>query len=152
MSTKPAWVSRSPVQRCIGGGTLLLTLFVLGCGNPRGTVPVSGTVTLNGEQPPGAGTVTFTVIEPAEGFTNRPAMAKFDSTGRYEATSFEPGDGLLPGKYAIAVECYETPPNMEGKPVKSHIARKYLDPSTSGFELEIAPQSRRVTYDLKLED
>ena len=38
--------------------------------------------------------------------------------GVYAATTYEPADGLLPGKYKVAIECYETPPNMEGKQVR----------------------------------
>ena len=82
----------------------LALLGITGCGNPNGTVKVSGKVTVDGQTPPGAGTVTFTVVEPADGFPNRPAMAKFDVDGEYTATSFEPGDGLVPGSYKIAVE------------------------------------------------
>ena len=134
---------------CFLMAALMCTL--VGCGNPHGTVKVSGKVTVKGQAPPGPGTITFTVVEPASGFPNHPAMAKFGEDGRYTVTSYEPGDGLLPGKYKAAVECYETPPNMEGKPVKSHIAKKYMNGETSGFELNIEPKSKPVEFNLDLE-
>lgn len=125
---------------------------ILGCGgNPHGTVKVSGKVTVNGETPPGPGTISFTVATPASGFPSRPAMAKFDTSGEYTVTSFDPGDGLVPGHYKVAVECYETPPNMEGKPVKSYIPKKYMNGETSGFELEIEPGSKPVQFPIAIE-
>ena len=128
----------------------LALLGITGCGNPNGTVKVSGKVTVDGQTPPGAGTITFTVVEPADGFPNRPAMAKFDVDGEYTATSFEPGDGLVPGSYKIAVECYETPPNMDGKPVKSYIDDRYINGETSELELTVEPGAKAIDFDIKL--
>jgi hypothetical protein len=79
-------------------------------------------------------------------------MAKFKADGAYVVTTYDPGDGLLPGTYSVAIECYETPPNMEGKPVKSFIDKKYMSPDTSGFELSVDPKSRPVVYDILLVD
>ena len=131
---------------------LVVSCTLMGCGNPNGTVKVAGKVTVGGGPPPGPGTITFTVVEPASGFPNRPAMAKFSEDGVYAATTYEPDDGLLPGKYKIAVECYETPPNMEGKPVKSHIAEKYINGETSGLDINVEPKSKRIDFDIELEE
>lgn len=133
-------------------GALLFCMAATGCGNPHGTVKVSGTVTVNGQPPPGPGTVTFTTVTAADGFPTRPAMAKFGSDGQYVTTSYEPGDGLIPGTYKVAVECYETPPNMEGKRVKSYIDAKYMNGETSGFELTVEPKDRPIRFDIELED
>ena len=122
-----------------------------GCGNPHGTVKVSGAVTVKGANPPGPGTLSFTTAEAAPGFPQRPAMAKFGTDGKYEVTSFDPGDGLVPGKYKLAIECYETPPNMQGKPVKSYIDAKYMNGETSGFELDVQPKARPITFNVDLE-
>lgn len=130
----------------------MLFVAVMGCGNPNGTVKVSGNVTVDGQAPPGPGVITFSVVEAAEGFPNRPTMAKFKSDGVYEATTFDPGDGLLPGTYTVAIECYETPHNMEGKPVRSYIPKKYMSPETSGFKLTVEPKSKPVVYNLELSD
>lgn len=122
-----------------------------GCGgNPHGTVKVSGQVTIDGAPPPGPGTLSFTVVTPADGFPSRPAMAKFGVDGIYQVTSFQPGDGLVPGSYTVGVECYETPPNMEGKRVKSHIDNKYMNGETSGLELLVEPKSRALEFNIEL--
>lgn len=134
-------------------GCLVLGVFVfaIGCGNPNGTVKVAGAVSVGGEQPPGEGTITFTPVEPASGFPKRPAMAKFGTDGQYVTTSYEPGDGLVPGSYKVAVECYETPPNMEGKPVKSFIDKKYMNGETSGFDLVVEPGGKPIQFDIALD-
>ena len=38
------------------------------------------------------------------------------------------------------VECYQTPPNMEGKPVKRYVPQKYQSSLASGFQLDITPK------------
>ena len=116
----------------------LLLPIAIGCGSglPQ-TVRVSGRVTFDGQSPPGPGTIYFLPQEAGPGFPSRPATGDFDKEGRFQAKTFEPGDGLMPGKYTMHVECYQTPPNMEGKPVKSHVPQKYQSAETSGFQLEI---------------
>jgi len=135
---------------CLGALYLLVLVVTCGCGNPHGTVKVSGKVTVNGQDPPGPGVVTFSVVKPADGFPNRPTMAKFGVNGAYSATTYEVGDGLIPGSYTVAIECYETPPNMDGKPVKSYIDEKYSNPATSGLELTVEPGSKPVSFNIDL--
>lgn len=139
----------STIERALFLGILL---FAMGCGNPNGTVRVAGSVSVGGQQPPGEGTITFTPVEPAAGFPKRPAMAKFGTDGEYVTTSYEPGDGLVPGSYKVAVECYETPPNMEGKPVKSFIDKKYMNGETSGFDLVVEPGAKPIEFDIALDE
>jgi hypothetical protein len=132
----------------LGIVTSQFALILLGCGTEHGTIPVSGFVRVKGAPPPGEGKVIFTPVEAAGGFTQRAGFARFGSDGRYAAQSFKPGDGLFPGRYLVAVECWETPPNMEGKPVKSHIDPKYTDPHKSGLELVVEPDAGSVDFDI----
>jgi len=92
----------------------------------------------------------FLPQEASQGFPSRPATGDFDSEGYFKAKTFDPGDGLMPGKYTMHVECYQTPPNMEGKPVKSYVPQKYQSAATSGLELEITPRMgpQTVNFDL----
>jgi hypothetical protein len=134
------WRKRSRV------GTIHLLLILpsvvllASCGsNLPETVRVSGQVTFNGQPPPAAGSVLFLPIEAAEGFPSRPASGAFGVDGRFTARTFEPGDGLMPGKYLISVESFDFPPNMQGNPGKSHVPKKYQSPQTSGFKLDVTP-------------
>jgi hypothetical protein len=130
---------------------LFLLTAAIGCGSglPQ-TVRVTGRVTFDGQPPPGAGTVYFLPQTAAEGFPSRPATGDFDARGDFQAKTFEPGDGLMPGKYTMHVECWQTPPNMEGKPVKSYVPKKYQSAESSGFALEITPDMRaqEITLDV----
>lgn len=129
----------------------VVCVAALGCGNgmPR-TVPVSGRVTFDGGPPPGPGTVYFLPQEAADGFPSRPATGDFDAQGQYLAKTFDPGDGLMPGKYTMHIECWQTPPNMEGKPVKSFVPSKYQSAATSGFAVEITAElpSKQVDFNV----
>ena len=56
----------------------------------------------------------------------------------------KPGDGVVPGKYAVTIQAYSKyPPD----PKSATIPAKYLDPKTSGFEADI----QKATNDLKFE-
>lgn len=117
-----------------------------GCdsGNPE-TIPVVGQVTLNGGRMPAKGTVHF-LPEPAAGTAdgrNRPALAHFDQSGQFSATTWERGDGLRPGKYRVTVECWKESPSMSSQGV-SYVDPKYLNPAQSGLSLEVAPDEGKM--------
>jgi len=139
----------SPVLR----GFIVANLALcLGCGSsgPR-CVSVSGTVTLDGGKVPGPGFIYFTMTESGEAGIVRPGTTEFDANGYYSnVTTFKSGDGLMPGKYQLRVDCYKTPPNMEGKPVVSFIPQKYQDASKSGLNLTVPGDVSRLTYDVAL--
>jgi len=128
--------------------TLMLAMTT-GCGSdmPK-TVKVSGKVTFDGKAPPGPGVVYFLPKEAAKDFPLRPATGDFAANGEYKATTFEPNDGLMPGNYRAYIECWETAPNMDGKPVKSFVPKKFQSADSSGFELEVTvkDQSRQQDF------
>ena len=129
-------------------GAILVTC---GCGSdvPQ-TVKVSGKVTFDGGRPLGPGVVYFLPLEAAKDFPTRPGNADFGADGSFTAYTFDPGDGLMPGKYGVYVECWETAPNMDGKPVKSFLPAKYQSAETSGLELEITADMRSKAYDINV--
>ena len=129
-------------------------LFILasGCGPSRPEmVPVSGTVTIDGNVPQGPGSIYFHPVETAPGLPARPATAAFDNSGRWTVKTFEEGDGLIPGRYKVSVECWEVPPNMNGRPVKSRIAARYQSATSSGLEeiiIESGSSARKIDFEL----
>ena len=127
---------------------LLMLLVAAGCGSglPQ-TVKVSGRVTFDGQPPPAAGSILFLPVEPAEGFPLRPGSGAFGTDGKYAAQTFEPGDGLMPGKYLISIECWDFPPEMQGNPGKSYVPRKYQSPQQSGLSIDITPKMRSQQAD-----
>jgi hypothetical protein len=139
--------------RCI-----LVAIFLLatGCGD-KGvkTIPVKGKITRDGGGWGRPGLIYFTAAEPAEGFPRRPGMADFDTDGNFVAETFNPGDGLIPGRYVVNLECWEVPPTMGGPPAKSYIPEKFKHGSTSGFEVIVEADQRGpvvVNFDVKTID
>lgn len=124
--------------------------LLAGCG-PSGpkTIPVSGKVTFDGGKVPGPGFIYFTTSGGGES-VSRPGTAEFGADGSYRAKTFVDGDGLLPGKYALRVDCWKQAPNMEGKPTASFIPAKYQDASKSNLELTVGADERSVTFDFDL--
>jgi hypothetical protein len=130
---------------------VIAAALLAGCGsNLPKTIRVSGRVTFDGQSPPAAGKVYFLPIEPAEGFPSRPAKGDYDQAGYFKATTFEPGDGLMPAKYLISIESWDAPPNMSGNPGKSFVPKKYQSPQGSGFKIDITPKMgpQEITLDV----
>lgn len=121
-----------------------------GCG-PSGPkmVPVSGKVTLDGGKVPGPGFIYFTT-DGEPGSLARPGTAEFDAEGNYRAKTFTDGDGLLPGKYRLRVDCWKSPPNMAGQPVISFLPNRYQNAAESKLELVVKPDDRSLTFDFDL--
>lgn len=102
----------------VGQLSIALAVVVLtGCGSGSGlpTVPVSGTVTFDGGPCPTEGSVTFMPIEVAAGMPRRPGIGKFKADGKFVVTSFQEGDGLVPGRYGVGITCYEGLPDPKSK-------------------------------------
>jgi hypothetical protein len=126
---------------------LLAVCTLVGCGPTRpATVKVSGTVTLDGEAVEGA-TVAF--YPTGEGL---PARGVTDAAGNFSLTTYEAGDGALPGEHRVAVsktkapeettvegegETIETPTGDEGENVEHLLPPQYASPTTSQLTEEV---------------
>lgn len=128
----------------------LFLLFLIGCGRsgPE-VVPVDGTITFGGGPWPKPGSLIFAAESPAPGMPNRPAMGLFDTDGRLTVTTYTRGDGLIPGKYKMAVECWEVRPEMMSPTSpKSYVPKRYASPQTSGLAVVVEPGQKVVTLNL----
>jgi hypothetical protein len=77
----------------------ILAIAFSGCGKAR-PVKVAGTITLDGRPLSGA-TIVFSPEQEAGG---RQASALSDSEGTFELTTYNMGDGALPGTYKVLVK------------------------------------------------
>jgi len=131
---------------------LLCLLLAAGCGKSGPElVTVRGTVTYGGGEWPTEGMLYFTPDRPAAGMPTRPGRAKFGPDGSFSATSFEEGDGLVPGHYMVSVECWKVPPEMGStRPPVSYVPDKYQGGQTSGVDLTIEPgaSSAKLDFDV----
>jgi hypothetical protein len=120
---------------------ILLTLVASGCsGGRRGVelVRVSGRLTCDGGPTPAAGQVLFVPRHAAApGRPLRPGSATFAADGVFHVTSWTPGDGLVPGTYAVVIDCWQVPPTMDGPAAKSFFAPAYGSAKTTPLELVV---------------
>jgi hypothetical protein len=126
----------------------LVLVMISGCGGGRDpdeppTVRVSGTLTVDGK-PVSQGAVYF---HPAKG---RPATG-IVKNGKFTLTTYDEGDGAIPGKNRVSVNVVEEVPTRGGDTKsKSLIPLKFTNPDLSGLQLEI-PESgyKNLEIDLK---
>lgn len=112
-------------------------------------VPVRGMITFGGGSWPKPGILYFTAESSAPGLPKRPALGGFDTEGKLTVSTAEKGDGLVPGKYRIAVECWEVPPQMGTSPSpKSYVPMRYTSAATSGLTVTVEPGQKVVTLNL----
>lgn len=131
----------------------ILSFLLVGCGGEEKpqTVLVSGLVTLDGKPLP-KGTVTFQSKSKGDGSLKRPAIGQIDSSGRVQLSTFEAGDGVIPGSYTVVITAFENDPSAEeyaaGAKRKSLIPEKYSNPITSGLEAIVSEGENEFTFDL----
>ncbi|WZO98299.1 hypothetical protein EP7_005359 [Isosphaeraceae bacterium EP7] len=136
----------------------LALLGTVGCGSNHGCVPVGGTVTYKGK-PVAEGEVSFVPVE-GDGRTGR---GEISSAGVYQLTSFDPGDGVVPGKYKVSVVSRgpdkPIPAKKKGRMMEEDmqgsgdplIPAKYFMPETSGLEREVEA-AKTNTFNFELTD
>lgn len=105
----------------------LLLAAALGCGESHGLVPVSGTVTIDG-QPLTTGQVM--VSPPGQ----RQSIGPLDGQGRFELTCYKKGDGAPVGTFPVAVMAVE---QVGERQLRWHAPRKYSNEQQSGLEVTI---------------
>lgn len=104
--------------------------------------PAKGTVTFQGKPAAGAVLTFHRVGDPAK---NDLPHAKVGDDGTFTVTTFVPGDGAAPGKYAITV-IWRRKGKATGDDAESGfmIPLRYLTPETSGLSADIKPEPNRL--------
>jgi hypothetical protein len=125
--------------------------FAAGCGPKRPPlISVRGRVLLDGKAPTKPGMVYFAPIDPAPGLPRHPGRGEFDADGNFRAMTFDPADGLLPGRYKVGLDCWTSPPKPIGPPPESLIPPSYREPGTSPLELTVDPKSKPMTVEFNV--
>ena len=122
-------------------------LVLLGCGNNRGRVPVTGTVLYDGK-PLESGGIRFGGDQGAAG-------AGEIVNGSFSLSETGSQSGVLPGKYDVLIHSWIEERGSVRKdgsfsPGITRIPLIYLDPAKSGLTAEVkADQTNRFTFELK---
>ena len=123
---------------CIALAALSMGVFP-GCDNGRPKrVKVAGHVRIDG-QPLEQGYVSFFPT------TGRPGGGQLGEGGAYSVTMYETDDGLPPGKYAVSISGTEI---ISDESQRWHAPKKYADPTSSGFKVEIDQPTDSMDFEL----
>lgn len=119
--------------------------------------PVSGQVLLNG-QPVEQATITFQPADP-EG---KPGSALTDADGRFEAQTFDPGDGLTAGTHRVAIKkiamvdaagnIVEEIREPGGITEKHFLPKQYGDFTTSELEIVVSAEDSNELAPMDLKE
>lgn len=126
------------------GALAVAIVWIPGCGKtgrPK-TIPISGRVTIDGQPPGENGRLHFTPTHVAEGYSKRPASGAFGFDGSYRVMSWVVDDGLVPGRYSVAVR--------PGDPAKSVIPARYQENATSGLEVDVPVDKSTIEFDIPI--
>lgn len=131
-------------QRSWLGVLAAAIVSLAGCGDsgrPK-TIPISGSVTIDGNAPGETGKLFFTPTHAAAGYGMRPASGSFNAEGSYRVMSWVPDDGLVPGHYRVSVLPSDT--------AKSAVPMKYHQSATSGLEVDIPVDQGAIEYNVEI--
>ncbi|HTN74035.1 MAG TPA: hypothetical protein VL096_02265 [Pirellulaceae bacterium] len=123
-----------------------LILLTTGCGEKGpGLIPVRGKVTYGGGAWPKAGKINFNPVEPAAGFPRLNGTADLATDGSFVVQSTGDKMGLVPGKYQVVIECWETLPSMEtNQPGSSYLPGNFQQE----VEIKVGEKSKDVSFDV----
>jgi len=144
------------VQRLLQMG--VVALFCAGCFRsgpdlPK-TIPVSGTVSYRGDLLK-QGTIQFEPTESLSETVLRPATGIIDKHGRYPASTFRNGDGVMPGNYRVTIKSYvgEVTLDTPEAEIVWAIPKRYGQAETSGLDVSIPEKgTRKLVLDFELTD
>lgn len=126
---------------------LLLALYVVGCGDNGGRVPVTGTVLFDGK-PLESGHISFGGDQGAAGVG---AIVH----GEFSLSETANQDGVLPGKYVVLIHSWveergSVRADGSFSPGITRIPLLYLDPAKSGLTAEVkGDDTNRFSFELK---
>lgn len=124
-------------------GVLVALALLVGCGNK--TYPVEGQVVFE-DGSPAKDLAGYYIMFQSEDQTGG-ANGLIHADGSFSVGTFNDGDGALRGKQRVAI----APPAPEvHKPrLPVHLSDRYASFDTSGLEVEIKPQSNRLTIQVE---
>lgn len=115
----------------------LVLLTTTGCGEKWASVqPTSGTVKFNGKAPAGARILLHAVNPPEDGAVAVTPTGRVEDDGSFKITSYQAGDGAMPGEYVVTVEWY--PVDKEGSVGANAIPKEYSNPATSPLKATVS--------------
>ena len=127
----------------------MLILVVCGCsGKQSTTIPVSGRITFAGGACPADGTIVFSPVTVEKNLPRRPGTAAFHQDGRFAVTSFQEGDGLVPGRYQPIISCWKGEPRNDDP--SSFERLNYVPKNYKAEEIVVSSEDKNVVVSLEV--
>jgi hypothetical protein len=99
------------------------------------------------------GVIYFDPLTVAEGLPFRPAQGVVAEDGSFEMSTFEEGDGVVPGEYRVRIVATNVLSAFEDPVQRADwlIPKKYGDPKQNALTVKITTDSDPIeqTFDLK---
>jgi hypothetical protein len=131
-------------------GSLFFTAVLTCCGGAT-TYPIRGKVVFQDTQAPATELAGYVVtLESVDGQVSASGVVAPDGT--FEVSTYELGDGAVPGRHRVALnapmshELIEGPDAAEAAPL---IPDKYGSPATSGLEITVDSSGQEVELSLE---
>jgi hypothetical protein len=121
--------------------------IVAGCNDREPAYPARGIVRFADGAPVGGGWVT---CESTSGSRPITARGDLDSQGKFELTTYEPGDGAIAGTYRVAIGVANRDDPLQTTP-DPPVASKYQSFETSGIEIVVTPSADKNNFQIQIE-
>jgi hypothetical protein len=144
----PTFIFRTALLSCL--------VFAAGCGSSSGTIPVHGTVTLDGKPLPGA-VIIYQPNDVSPKTPSRNAQGTIMLDGTYSLTSFQTGDGAFPGEYTVLITKLPPPAPFDSfskappPPAGPKIPAIYMDPARTPLKATVPSSggAQEINFELK---
>lgn len=136
----------------------LFITFLSGCSSPddpkqREVFPVSGIATYKGRPMPDASVVLHPVSQNDDGLPTYLPRGHVDNEGKFTISTYRKGDGAPAGTYKVSFSWLGSLQGIseeEEDKLPEKIPRKYRNPRTSGFTVEIRKtENPELKFELK---
>lgn len=131
---------------------LAAVLIAAGCGNGSDwptCYPVTGKVLVDGE-PAVRAIVAFHPLAPSADGKSYGASTFTDDDGAFRLTTFEAGDGALPGEYRVTVVANFKVQDGQDVSVPDLLGGKYADAATSELKVTVREEENAIpSFELK---
>ncbi len=142
----------SSLSVLLRSGALIVGIsFILGCSGEGGTAPsttkVGGKITYGGGEWPHKATLSFVSVAGAASNTElHSGSADVKPDGTFTAETFAPGDGLVPGKYEVIVNCWDSD-QVTNPNAKNLAPKEFQSPGTTPLKVDVPAGSAPITVE-----
>jgi hypothetical protein len=118
------------IHKMILLGMCVPVLMMLGCSGGSGipVVAVKGKIKFAAGAAPAPVAIHFVPLETENSLPKIPGKAVIAEDGSFYVVTEQAGNGLIPGKYVVNIECWKQAPTMQAPGGVSHLPPSFKTP------------------------